>query len=173
VQWAFSSQQSPTQITTQFAYPGPQIAGNLNIVVVETTDNVTDGPVHLVDSVEDTAGNHYQFVPIDTLGNGLSHLSGPGFNIQQSIYFAVPIFGQLRNTVTVTFTDLAQLIDIRILEYSGVAREGTLHQYKGQSQAESSSGSVNYDQVRRGAVLDFIDLGWWPVFNFADAAITL
>jgi len=23
-----------------------------------------------------------------------------------------------------------------------------------------------------GAVIDFIDLGWWPVFNLADAAIT-
>lgn len=24
----------------------------------------------------------------------------------------------------------------------------------------------------RGAVVDFVDLGWWPVFNVADAAIT-
>jgi signal peptidase II len=30
-----------------------------------------------------------------------------------------------------------------------------------------------YDQFRRGAVLDFLDLGWWPVFNLADAAITM
>jgi signal peptidase II len=27
------------------------------------------------------------------------------------------------------------------------------------------------DRFRRGAVIDFIDLGWWPVFNVADAAI--
>ncbi len=25
----------------------------------------------------------------------------------------------------------------------------------------------------RGAVVDFIDLGWWPIFNVADAAITV
>lgn len=25
----------------------------------------------------------------------------------------------------------------------------------------------------RGAVVDFVDLGWWPVFNVADSAITL
>jgi signal peptidase II len=30
-----------------------------------------------------------------------------------------------------------------------------------------------YDQLSRGAVLDFLDLGWWPVFNLADVAITL
>lgn len=27
------------------------------------------------------------------------------------------------------------------------------------------------DRFRFGAVQDFIDLGWWPVFNFADTAI--
>lgn len=25
----------------------------------------------------------------------------------------------------------------------------------------------------KGAVVDFVDLGWWPVFNLADAAITV
>jgi len=29
------------------------------------------------------------------------------------------------------------------------------------------------DRIRTGAVVDFIDLRVWPVFNFADAAITL
>ena len=29
------------------------------------------------------------------------------------------------------------------------------------------------DRLRRRGVIDFIDLGWWPVFNLADAAITL
>jgi signal peptidase II len=27
------------------------------------------------------------------------------------------------------------------------------------------------DQLRRGAVVDFIAVGWWPAFNVADAAI--
>ena len=29
------------------------------------------------------------------------------------------------------------------------------------------------DRFRRNAVVDFIDFGWWPVFNLADAAITI
>ena len=28
-----------------------------------------------------------------------------------------------------------------------------------------------FDVLRRGAVVDFIDLGWWPVFNVADVGI--
>jgi len=27
------------------------------------------------------------------------------------------------------------------------------------------------DRICRGKVVDFVDLGWWPVFNFADMAI--
>jgi len=30
-----------------------------------------------------------------------------------------------------------------------------------------------YDRMRRGAVVDFLDLGWWPSFNLADIGITL
>ena len=29
------------------------------------------------------------------------------------------------------------------------------------------------DRLRRGAVIDYIDVGFWPVFNLADAAIVL
>ena len=29
------------------------------------------------------------------------------------------------------------------------------------------------DQVRHQGVVDFIDLGWWPVFNLADVAIVV
>jgi signal peptidase II len=29
------------------------------------------------------------------------------------------------------------------------------------------------DRLRFGAVTDFIDIPWWPAFNFADTAITL
>ncbi len=29
------------------------------------------------------------------------------------------------------------------------------------------------DRILYGAVIDFIDLGWWPVFNIADSAIVI
>jgi signal peptidase II len=29
------------------------------------------------------------------------------------------------------------------------------------------------DRIRYGYVVDFIDLGWWPIFNVADSAITI
>jgi signal peptidase II len=43
----------------------------------------------------------------------------------------------------------------------------------GLGMALGGAGSNVYDQLRRGAVTDFIDLGWWPVFNLADVAITM
>ena len=29
-----------------------------------------------------------------------------------------------------------------------------------------------YDRLRRGAVIDLVQVGWWPVFNLADVGIT-
>ena len=29
------------------------------------------------------------------------------------------------------------------------------------------------DRVRRGAVVDFVAVGWWPVFNLADACLVI
>jgi len=42
----------------------------------------------------------------------------------------------------------------------------------GLAAAVAGAASNYYDFWRRGAVIDFLDLGWWPVFNIADAAIT-
>jgi signal peptidase II len=35
-----------------------------------------------------------------------------------------------------------------------------------------AAGNV-LDWIRRGAVVDFVDLGWWPVFNLADGGIVV
>jgi Signal peptidase (SPase) II len=39
--------------------------------------------------------------------------------------------------------------------------------------ALAGSGSNLYDRLRHGAVIDFLDLGWWPASNLADIAIVL
>jgi signal peptidase II len=39
--------------------------------------------------------------------------------------------------------------------------------------ALGGASSNMYDQLSRGGVMDFLDLGWWPVFNLADVAISL
>jgi signal peptidase II len=43
----------------------------------------------------------------------------------------------------------------------------------GLGMALGGAGSNIFDQLRHGAVIDFLDLGWWPVFNLADMAITI
>lgn len=39
--------------------------------------------------------------------------------------------------------------------------------------AAGGASSNVIDQVRHHGVVDFIDLGWWPVFNLADVAIVV
>lgn len=39
--------------------------------------------------------------------------------------------------------------------------------------ALAGSASNLYDRLRHGAVIDFLDLGWWPASNLADIAIVL
>jgi len=102
-QVAAATPQSPTA-TVPVTFPGPQTAGDLNIVVVgwnDTTSSVT--------SVKDSAGNTYN------LGIGPTSTTG----LQQSIYYAANIGGG-SNTVTVTFNQAAAYPDVRILEYRGV-----------------------------------------------------
>jgi signal peptidase II len=43
----------------------------------------------------------------------------------------------------------------------------------GLSAALAGAASNLYDRVKRGIVIDFVELGWWPIFNLADVAITL
>ena len=91
---------SPVAVT----YPLAQTAGNLNVVVVgwnDTTSTVT--------SVVDSRGNSYTLAIGPTTGTGL----------RQSVYYAKNIVGG-SNTVTVTFSQAAFFVDVRVLEYSGL-----------------------------------------------------
>jgi signal peptidase II len=39
--------------------------------------------------------------------------------------------------------------------------------------ALGGAASNLYDRLRRGAVIDVVKVGWWPVFNLADVGITV
>ncbi len=85
-------------------YSAAQTAGNLNVVEVGWNDTTSS-----VNTVTDSRGNSYVLAVGPTRGTGLS----------QSIYYARNIVGG-SNTVTVTFSKAAAVVDVRALEYSGL-----------------------------------------------------
>jgi RHS repeat-associated protein len=90
------------------SFTAVQTAGDLNVVVVGWTDDVTG-----VTSVTDTAGNTY------TLALGPTVLVG---TVSQSIYYAKNIVHSAAgaNAVTVVFSGVAPAPDIRVVEYGGL-----------------------------------------------------
>jgi hypothetical protein len=109
-------------------YPVAQTLGNLNIVAVgwnDTTSTVT--------GITDTRGNTYTLAIGPTTGTGL----------RQSIYFAKNIAAGT-NTVTVTFSQAAAFVDVRVLEYSGLDTANPLDKTTGAvgSGTAASSGAV-------------------------------
>ncbi len=109
-------------------YPVAQTLGNLNIVAVgwnDTTSTVT--------GVTDSQNNTYVLAIGPTTGTGL----------RQSIYYAKNIAAGA-NTVTVTFSQAAVFVDVRILEYSGLDTANPLDKTAGAvgSGTTASSGAV-------------------------------
>ncbi len=109
-------------------YPVAQTLGNLNIVAVgwnDTTSTVT--------GVTDSHNNTYVLAIGPTTGTGL----------RQSIYYAKNIAAG-SNTVTVTFSQAAVFVDVRVLEYSGLDTANPLDQTAGAvgSGTTASSGAV-------------------------------
>ena len=96
------------QTTATVTYTAPQVAGDLNIVVVGWNDSTAR-----VQSVTDTVGNAYSLAIGPTVQSGVA---------TQAIYYAKKIAPAAANgnTVTVTFTVPATSADIRIAEYSGL-----------------------------------------------------
>jgi hypothetical protein len=104
VQQNYATPQS-SQSQVAVSYPGPQAAGNLNILAIGWNDEASS-----VSAVSDSAGNSYQVAVPTFRGNGLS----------QVIYYA-PNINAGNNTVTVTFDQSADFPDVRATEYSGLA----------------------------------------------------
>ena len=83
-----------------------------------------------VSSVTDSNGNSYALAVGPTRGTGLS----------QSIYYAKNIVGG-SNTVTVTFSKAAAIVDLRALEYSGLDTGNPLDATAGASGTGTSGNS--------------------------------
>ena len=90
-------------------FQNPQVAGDLNLVVVGWNDSTATIPAG---GVTDSKGNPY------TLAVGPTLLAG---NLTQAIYYAKNISGAAAgaNSVKVQFSPAAAFPDIRIVEYNG------------------------------------------------------
>jgi hypothetical protein len=130
VQGNYATPQTP-QSTVSVPFTSPQLAGNLNVIVVGWQDNIA-----VVNSVKDTSGNTYTRAVGPTIGAGVA----------QSIYYGkiIKVANPGPNIVTVTFSPAAVNPDIRIVEYSGTDPTNPVDRVtarKGNS-ALSASGSV-------------------------------
>ena len=103
VQLAYTCPQSP-QNQVGVDYASPQTAGNLNILAIGWNDQGAS-----ITSVTDSAGNTYQVAVPTFRGGGLS----------QAIYYAANILSSGSNTVTVTFDQPAQFVDLRARSIPG------------------------------------------------------
>lgn len=104
IQQSYATPQSPMN-QVQSAYPGAQTGGNANILAIGWNDTTSS-----IAAVSDSKGNTYRPALATFRGNGLS----------QAIYYATNI-APGTNTVTVTFSQPAAYVDLRITEYSGLS----------------------------------------------------
>jgi hypothetical protein len=105
-----SSQTLQTEVAV--TYPIAQTAGNLNILAIgwnDITANITN--------VTDSVGNTYQMA-VPTFRSTFR-----GGGLSQAIYYAANILSSGTNTVTVTFDQPAQSVDLRATEYSGLSQD--------------------------------------------------
>ncbi len=119
------------------SYTAAQTAGDTNIVAIGWNDTAAT-----ISSVKDSAGNSYQVaVPM-----------GQTTGLRQAIYYARNIATSSGNTLTVTFSQPAQAVDIRSAEYrnldqtnpfdAGSTASGTAATATSRSATTTSSGEL-------------------------------
>jgi chitodextrinase len=106
VQQGYATPQSPQSLVSA-TYADAETVGDANIVAIGWNDTAS-----AIASVTDTAGNVYQPAIPTFRGNGLS----------QAIYYAASIAAAPAggNVVSVTFSQPAAFVDLRVTEYSGL-----------------------------------------------------
>ena len=140
VQQNYVTPQTP-QGSVSVTYNSGQTVGNTNVLVIgwnDTTSNIT--------SVTDSAGNAYQVAVPTFRSSGMS----------QAIYDAPNIAGAAAgsNTVTVTFSQAAVYVDLRIAEYSGLVTTSPFD--VGASATSATSGTANSGSVTTNASNELI-----------------
>jgi chitodextrinase len=139
VQEGYAVPQSP-QIHVQATYAAAQTAGNTNILAIGWND-VTSNIV----SVVDVSGNVYHPAIATFRGNGLS----------QAIYYASNIATAAAgdNVVTVTFSQPAAYVDLRVTEY---ARIQGANPFDGGTSASGSGGNASTSSVSAPAASELL-----------------
>lgn len=124
-------QSSQSKVSVSFLTA--QTAGNLNIVVIGWNDSTSQ-----ISSVTDSSGNTYSLAAPTKIGT----------NLQQAIYYAPNIKGGSNiNTVTVNFNQAAVYVDVRVLEYAGLATSSPLDATSaltGNSSSATSGSAVTH-----------------------------
>jgi hypothetical protein len=137
---AFVQQNSATpqdlQGSVTVGFTNPQTAGNANILVIGWQD-----PAVAITSVTDSSGNVYQ-VAIPAATSRSSPQS-------QAIFYAANINSAASgNSVTVTFSQPAMFVDLRVAEYSGLSRSNP---FDAGSTASGPAGLANSNAITTSA----------------------
>jgi signal peptidase II len=93
----------------------------------------------------------------------------PGLQVTR-VQLARADFSQTRGKAGLVLTWLVAMTCAAILVYSGRAFETPVAQVGVGAALGGALGNL-LDVLRRQAITDFLDLGWWPVFNLADVGI--
>lgn len=93
----------------------------------------------------------------------------PGLHVRR-VEFARAEFSRTSAKAGLVLTWLIALTCAIILVGSGRAFESPSAQVGVGAALGGATGNL-LDVIRRQAITDFLDLGWWPVFNLADVGI--
>ena len=96
---------------------------------------------------------------------------GPWLRIRHRVT-SFPSDGPLHSPAVLLLLWAAVAAGAALLVRSGYVFQGPAAQIA-LSAALAGAASNLFDRLRRGTVVDLLDLGWWPTFNLADVAITL
>lgn len=114
---------------------------------------------------------------LDQWSKNTVRLFGPGHSISCGHFIRIRYvinFNQIYRNETVrqmmVLVWLTALASAAILRYSGLWFQGSAS-LVGLGLALGGAAGNLVDIWRHQAVVDFIDFGWWPVFNFADVGI--